>query len=85
MTGDLADLIAALRARGLLVPEEVNDLRGLTIAIRCNGPVQRGRRMDDLDLDGNGIPDTKQYLVGGPMHMSTTRGRRPHRKAAGAR
>lgn len=46
--GDLAALIAALRETGMNIPDEVQDIKCLIIAVKASGGAGGG---DDLDLD----------------------------------
>src|SRR5436305_7307087 len=80
MDEDLSDLIDALKQKGFNIPDEVEDMAGLLIAIKAN-PARRGGSSDYGDDDtgddfggtSGGDLDTPRESDGQPMLMSDVR------------
>lgn len=82
--GDLSALIKALKGRGLVIPDGVDDLGKLTLVVLANGPAAAPapgepdaddlEDMDDLDLETPDAQGATTAAGGPPMLMSDGRG-----------
>lgn len=70
-SGDLAGVIDALREKGITVPDEVTDWKGLIIAIKASGSASKPA--DDIDLDEDELGGGSAAAPGAPMLMSEDR------------
>ncbi len=61
MDEEFSDLVKALKANGLTIPDRVSDLAGLVIAVESNGPAGYRPDDDEADADGNGNPDDDPF------------------------